>query len=1018
MPQITVGSTNISTFGWSAVVDIFNRKITFSVLPFTTGSGLINTKVSFSVVDQDGLVLASIDFTNAANYINSGVATTWVLDLSNSPFIFLFQAYTIIGAIQDQGGIVSQTTPVIATVCQPNNLQDGGYVPSDFCINQDCVNNFLTVKELTLFIYDNLQPVTPPTKTGTLNYPVGTLAAVPFTGTPFQNTPIYTGHYTISCTTVAQYAIGNDVYVNVTYMVTALPFEITCTNKIGSLLCCIQELQESKIKNCDNAIGQRSAQLLDEVQVSFFLGLGKDMFGMDSSREYEFIKKTLNCNCGNSSVNQNEPTPVNPSVYSILLQGVGGTTTPPATINGSTKTFPIQSNVYQVTKGSPGDPGFTVGQDSSVPNLVKYPITLNYLQIAQAIYNATANDPTTLTQLNNLTQAFGVNLQGLNGGCIIDLTDADYVITQAVTNSTGVASIVINGTVYPAPNGQMATDTAGLLTWLNSLSLGTFTVTLSNGILTIMSLDNSNSIATISFTNPSSTVQFQKTSATLVQIIQAIVNYICNLSAAQMALGSALALYTFDYNGNMVTTNYKTTDTQASFNQGISQSILNIINRIKTLTGFTCGVLQSIFNDNPSAVFNSGTDRYLAIVNGNCTTLTGKQQALAFLNEVNSDSDVKAAWCLINCSTPGTCPDITDINLGVVSNTIIGVYAVVFNLNPIASQSVIVKYRVTGTQTWITATTNLGIFANGNVMGISPYQIPGLLAGTMYDVWIQNNCGGNGRIKQITTPATSISSGSFLLDNSSYNICGDSPVTLYSSVPFAAGVRMYTDAGLTIPVTGFNFIASVSSGHVFTMSSTTGIVIADTGSLCSSGTAGTYGLANTAPATCSAAPQTLYTNGVFAVGGILYQDSALTTPVVGFSFVVQLATNHIFALNNATGQIGADTGTACSGNTVNMTSSMAGCQLTNVTGITGFTPSPAFPLNPGGNIVGIHSGFTGAIACTITGNPIINPSNISLYKNGVLMQCITVTGPGTFTFSSFSYLVTDLINISLNTGHC
>jgi hypothetical protein len=49
------------------------------------------------------------------------------------------------------------------------------------------------------------------------------------------------------------------------------------------------------------------------------------------------------------------------------------------------------------------------------------------------------------------------------------------------------------------------------------------------------------------------------------------------------------------------------------------------------------------------------------------------------------------------------------------------------------------------------------------------------------------------------------------------------------------------------------------------------------------------------------------------VGGVLYNDSALSSPVTGFSFVVNEATNQIYNLNSSTGVIGAATGTNCTG---------------------------------------------------------------------------------------------------------
>lgn len=1015
MPQINIGTSNITTFGFSVTFDILNRLITFNTAPFTTGAGLANTKVAFSVTDSAGVILASIDFTNPQ--IPNPVATpTWVLDLSDSPYAFLFSSFSIVGAIQDQSGQVYSIQPLVKTVCMPNDFQEDGSVPGMFQITPDCSLNTITVKEITVQVYNSLAPINV-TKSGTLYYPTGTISAVIFTNTPFSNNQVYTGQYRISNTTSATYALGNDFYVIVGY-VTDSVFDITCVSKMSDLLCCLREVQQTAIKNCDNAVGSKAKQQIQDITIPFVAGMMAEIRGIDASTEYWIVKKTLSCSCGNSSIGQNEVDPVNPAVNTIVISGAGGTTVNPPTITGNTKTFVVTSSSYKVTKGVPSDPGLTIGLDNSIPNVTTYPITLNYLTLAQQIYTATANDPTTLAQFNALVEAFGFSLIGLNGKCIIGLTEVSYVITQAVTGSTGVAQVVINGNIYNAPGGLLATSTVAFANWLNSLSVGVWSVTLNSGIVTVRSDDNTNTVSTITFTNPNIVLQFQSTNATLVQILQAIINYLCGITALQIAVGNAFSICTLDYNGTVVTTPYAATSLQSDFNTAVSSALCNLAGRMATLTGITCAKLQGIFQDYPAAVFNNASDRYLSIVGGNCTTLNGKQQALAFISQVNSDPDVKNAFCAIDCTVPGSCPDISNTNLSALGSTSIGLFGLTYNSPTAATQTVTVKYRITGTSIFTTATSGLLVLPNGNLSGTSPYVIAGLAPNTSYDIFVQNNCGGTGFIKSVTTPASTVISANYLLDNATYTICGRSPVTLYSSVPFASGITMYSDVGLSMPVTGFSVISSVSTGQIFLINSLTGVVGANTGLTCSSGTAGTYILGNSSSTVCSGSPSTYYTNGPFAVGKILYNDPALSSPVTGSTFLVQVLTNNIFNLNTSTGQVGSATGLSCSMTTVRMTSSMAGCTLTAVAGIAGFTPSPAFPMGTGGVVTGTHGSFTGGISCTIGGSPIFNPSNITLTVNGVLNQCLNVTSAGTYSFSPLSYLSTDVIEIDLNTGGC
>lgn len=914
MPQINIGTANITTFGYSVTFDILNRAIRFNLLPFTTGAGLGNTKVAFSVMDSASVVLATIDFTNP-QIPNPSADPVYILDLSDSPYAFLFSSFSIVGAIQDQGGQVYSIPPLVKTVCMPNDFQEDGSVPGMFQVIANCSTDNITVKEITLQVYNNLKPVSV-SKTGALYYPTGTISPINFTNTPWTNNQVYTGQYRIKNTTYATYNIGNDFYVVVGY-VTDQVFDISCTGKMTDLLCCIREVQQSAIKNCDNAIGERARQQLSDITLPFVTGMLAEIRGMDSGSEYALVKKTLTCNCGNGAIGQNEIDPIDPSITTIVLKGVGGTSVDDPVITGNTKTFSIRSSAYQITKGVPSDPGFTIGLDTSVPNVINYPLTLNYLAIAQQAYTATANDPSTLAQLNNLVNALGIDLTGLDGQCIIDLTKITYTAALAVNSGTTVLNVVIGGNTYMAPTGLLANNAPAVQSWLNSLALGAWTATLTSGTLTILSIDNTNIVSTISFGSPNVVLQFGSTTKTLVQIMQAIINYLCSLTSLQISLGAILNVCTIDYNGNVIPTSYSADSTQSDFNQAMADATCNLAARIANSTAVTCTRIQALFQDNPNASFNYATDRFLAIVNGACTSMTAKQAVFGIIAAVNADPQTKQAWCAIDCTVPGSCPDITGINMSIVSGNI-GIYGVSFNGPTTSAQTVTVKYRPSG-GSFITSTNNLLLFPNGNINGTSPYTIAGLTPGQTYDVQIINNCGGSGTISSITVPSSAVFSTNVLLGTISYLVCGGSPVTVYSNQTFGPTVQIYYDAGLTTPVTGYLFVARVSDGEIFNINNASGIVGADTGSNCSTGTPGSYKLGSAIPAVCSASNQTLYTNGAFAPGKVLYSDVALTHPITGFGYVVNLSTNHIFNLDSSTGIIGSDTASTCTGTaTLNM----------------------------------------------------------------------------------------------------
>lgn len=907
--QVTVNSANISIFKVGLEFDIYNRKATFqdlSTYSGSSGSGRFNVLgISFLLKDQAGITLATIDFADASKYIVPGSASEFEIDLSSLPYQFLFQTYLIQAAIKDANGSIYYTPEVYKKICQPSNMDDQGYVPGIFQVSANCPDSQLVIKDLTPYVYNN-KSADLVTKTGTLNYPTGTISAVSFTGTPFANDVIYSGEYRVNCTSVASYDLEDDVTVMVTYL-TANTFPITCTNKIADLICCMVELQTTYLKNCNTATGKAAQQKLNEVVLPFMLGLTKEINGQDASIEAALIRKTLNCNCGATSLRQNESNPINPSVTNIVLTGVGGTTVAAGPITGSTKTYAITSSVYRVSKGNTGDLAFTIDQDSSVTNVMNYKITFNYNTLASYVLTAIAGDQNLIAILNSLiTATGGVSLSGLDGKCIVDLTTKNYLLTQNVNAGTQVSKI---NTASASYNVNISTSApASIQTLLNGLGIGSFTVQLNGNVFSILSLANTFNLTSVEFTNPAATVPFQGTNVTLVNVLQEIIDYLCELTSAQMTLGTVVTLWLLDYNGIPYSTSFTAGQNQQAYNQGVANSIYNIVKWISNLTGLTCAKIKTIFVDAPNTAFDSN-DRIYGTLGGSCAGLSGKQIAMLVINAINSNADVKASFCAIDCTVPGVCPDVSKVDVAMSGNNI-GIYGVTWSQNPQATQTATVKYKNAAIDVWTTATNSLLISPNGNVQDNSPYLITGLTLGQTYDVQIINNCGGIGFVTQISVPTGTAYPATYSRDSVLYNLCSSSKVTLYTSAPFAVGVILYTNVGLSVPMTGYSYVSD-STGEIYTVNPATGQVLADTGSSCSNGSVVNVLLGSNTGTICSSLIKEKYVNGSFVPGTVLYNDVSLTDPVTGESYVVNTANGHIYNLNTVTGIIGSDTGLTC-----------------------------------------------------------------------------------------------------------
>lgn len=927
MPQIPVNSVNIVSFGFSASIDLYLKKILFQTSPFTqytSGGAELVQGISFQIKDQNGVLYHDFNFSDPDIVPADG--STWEFDWSafGLPFM-LGNTLIITGGIKDQDGQIYYTQPVYKKLCKPNALNESGYVTGTFQIIPNCTSNVLTVKELTLLVYNKETPSSV-TKDGNLYYPTGAGVTVPFTGTPFSNNLIISGQSRIENTTVATYDLGDDIYVQVTYL-TKANFNITCSNFMGEVACCLTQNQQIAIANCGNAIGENARQKTYEILPALSIGLLKQINGEDSSAEAAFIKKTLNCDCGVTSLVQNEMTPTSLAGENIVLVGAGATNVPSPSVSGDTKTYTITSPNFLVSKEVSGDLAYTITADTSVTNQVNWKIKFNYDKQALYNLNAIAANPTLVTLLNSLITGSGNQNIIVNGKCIFSSGSSfDYVFTLDNIPTSGtfatIGVLVVDGVSHDMGNFSFnMTNLSALQTHLNTLGYGTFVVdAIEANTITISSTANTNTIDGLIYSGASDPAgvyaDMTKTPNGFVpksisSVVQLIIDYLCALTSCKIALCQALSLYRFDYNGEITSTNFGTSQSQNDYNVGVQDAINSLVIRIDELTGITCAKIAAIFSDRPLSVLAGAGRAYGLDQDGNCTAFTQQQMGISVMQAIAAFPDVKALFCAIDCTVPGDCPDIVNTSLA-MSGANIGVYGLSWITTPSGSQTVTVMYKLSASPTWITATNSLVILPNGNISGTTPFLITGVTAGQTYDVKIINNCGGVGFSKQITTPTGTVYPGSYRRDTIIYDICGSSPVTLYSSAPFAIGIIMYTDTALTTPLTGYNFIAGID-GEIYTIDNATGEVLDDTASNCEVGMSGNYILANTTVDICSLGiPSVLYTSGAFGVGKVLYTDSGLTNPRSGYSFVVNIANNHIYNLNSVTGQIGSDTGLTCS----------------------------------------------------------------------------------------------------------
>lgn len=179
---------------------------------------------------------------------------------------------------------------------------------------------------------------------------------------------------------------------------------------------------------------------------------------------------------------------------------------------------------------------------------------------------------------------------------------------------------------------------------------------------------------------------------------------------------------------------------------------------------------------------------------------------------------------------------------------------------------------------------------------------------------------------------------------------------------------------------------------------------------------GAFVVGNNINTLCNGSATTLYTDGVFAIGKILYSDSSLNTPISGYSYVAVTGGEIIYTVHTTTGEVLANSGDRCGVNIVNQIPS-DNYQINSVSNIPGFTLTS--PVITSSQYVGkrTQSAFSAAIQIDVTSTNVINTKAL-LLKNMAIVDCKDMSGNATYTFATQSFLPTDSISIYIQPGTC
>lgn len=316
-----------------------------------------------------------------------------------------------------------------------------------------------------------------------------------------------------------------------------------------------------------------------------------------------------------------------------------------------------------VRNSSPADPAFTISREEDECNIY-WTLHLNYEALATNIYNATQNNQTLLNLFNSLvvTTGIGAAIAGLNGKCVIDLSQCDYRLDHSLFYNTGTpVSIIIDGVTYVAPNGLLFTSPAGVQAWLNGLAKGVWSVTWQanlvppGGVFSIISNGNTHTIGT--FQHGGSNVPGEEDTVfvesfvgdckTLKEILQAIIDYLCALTTLQIKTGLELTTCTINNLNQVVPTIYGPGYNLGSYLEQVGNALCTLANKVASILTLNCAQVTGVFPVSAEAILIG--DYVLGTKNGSCARLTIKDLAIAIFTYAQTDVDIRTIFCGIDC---------------------------------------------------------------------------------------------------------------------------------------------------------------------------------------------------------------------------------------------------------------------------------------------------------------------------------------------------------------------------------
>lgn len=682
----------------------------------------------------------------------------WPKAFSN--ILFSGSPYELTVYVVDGDGNVYQGTTQTATICRPSGNTKNSTNPyglGTVLIEVKCADGRVFFQDTTNATYQGL--------TGTLGasvlrvfYPPDDTGTVPdpFVGSNFSTALVpvtySSDNYSFQSYSIYDYDFGGDVHIRVKYQsfnpvngAPAVRFAVLCNINLCSLMCEVHKLVNSLIEgNCSNA--QEANQKLLRISPLLWMinmGIEQPLCGVDVPALIEEVKAIggFDCDCCNA------PTgiiPTNGSVidgYNFQVVTECGDISGEVVKNGNniqiilgdiTYTFGMCDNSPAPTTAF----NFTKNVDGCVASVC---LNVDITQLSFDILNNIKGNAELVNLFNSIVISGNAGNFPLivDGGCIFSSGSAcDYAFTLSNIPINTTYAILI-GIKIPLPGQPIVTNFAfnltnlpALQTYLNTLGIGTFTVTNPSGqTVVISSNDNNSNITAVAYSLTDAETGilavmtkdctgFTPLSAN--QVVQSIINYLCALDDSQVVTSDEYEICYVDADGAKQITTVAAGESLASFITALLAAGCTSIDYIVSLSAINCDNIKALFPQTISTM--QSNDFVTGTKNADCARIYPNELFLAMLTYGQSNADVLTAFCNMVqlCGAGLICEPYNTLTAEVTAGSPGLADLVIAFDHPSAVSNTLRYARIDNTDTPIYTTVP------GLLPGDSPYSISGV----------------------------------------------------------------------------------------------------------------------------------------------------------------------------------------------------------------------------------------------------------------------------------------------------